>query len=156
MMLLYEKSCCFYSMLMLFNYHPSRIIIILITMINIIVIIIITIIIIFIYFPIHLFQLHIVNYHPNRIIIHGESIGGMIACHIAKTYPVDALICDRTFSSLDGTAARLMGTWAGIGLKYCTLWSTNVVQDYLLCQCPKVILQVLIYIIMYIITREYT
>ena len=66
----------------------------------------------------------------------------MIACHIAKTYPVDALICDRTFSSLDATAARLMGTWAGVGLKYCTLWSTNVVQDYLLCQCPKVILQV--------------
>ena len=152
MMLLHEKSCCFYSMLMLFKHHPSR-------MINIIVIIIITtIIIIFIYFSIHLFQLHIVNYHPNRIIIHGESIGGMIACHIAKTYPVDALICDRTFSSLDGTAARLMGTWAGIGLKYCTLWSTNVVQDYLLCQCPKVILQVYnynyIYIVMYIITRE--
>ena len=79
----------------------------------------------------------------------------MIACHIAKTYPVDALICDRTFSSLDGTAARLMGTWAGIGLKYCTLWSTNVVQDYLLCQCPKVILQVYNYNYIYSYVYNY-
>mmetsp|Transcript_29154 Transcript_29154/g.64737 ORF Transcript_29154/g.64737 Transcript_29154/m.64737 type:complete len:940 (+) Transcript_29154:72-2891(+) len=78
---------------------------------------------------------------PARIIVHGESIGGMIACHLARSYPVDALVCDRTFASLDATAARLLGPWAGYGLKYCTLWNTNVAADYLACTCPKVILQ---------------
>eukprot|EP00428_Durinskia_dybowskii_P077740 CAMPEP_0170356300 /NCGR_PEP_ID=MMETSP0117_2-20130122/1100_1 /TAXON_ID=400756 /ORGANISM="Durinskia baltica, Strain CSIRO CS-38" /LENGTH=996 /DNA_ID=CAMNT_0010610391 /DNA_START=441 /DNA_END=3431 /DNA_ORIENTATION=- len=78
---------------------------------------------------------------PYRIIMHGESIGGMVASHVASTFPVDALICDRTFCTLDATAARLMGQWAGIGLKYCTLWSTNVARDYLAAKCPKIILQ---------------
>lgn len=45
---------------------------------------------------------------PYRIILHGESIGGMVATHLARNYPVDALVCDRTFCSLDATAARLM------------------------------------------------
>jgi surfactin synthase thioesterase subunit len=45
---------------------------------------------------------------PYRIIMHGESIGGMVACHVARNYPVDALVCDRTFATLDATAARLM------------------------------------------------
>jgi hypothetical protein len=45
---------------------------------------------------------------PYRIILHGESIGGMVACHLARHRPVDALVCDRTFASLDATAARLM------------------------------------------------
>jgi hypothetical protein len=79
---------------------------------------------------------------PVRIVVHGESIGGMVACHLARHYPVDALVCDRTFSMLDATAARLMGSWAGFGLKYCTLWSTNVVRDYLACTCPKIVIQV--------------
>lgn len=43
-----------------------------------------------------------------RIVVHGESIGGMVACHLARHLPVDALICDRTFATLDATAARLM------------------------------------------------
>jgi pimeloyl-ACP methyl ester carboxylesterase len=80
--------------------------------------------------------------NPARILVHGESIGGMIACHVAKVYPVDALVCDRTFASLDATAARLLGPWAGYGLKYCSLWNTDVAGDYLACTCPKVILQV--------------
>jgi len=33
------------------------------------------------------------------------------------------------------------GSWAGLGLKYCTLWSTNVMRDYLAATCPKIILQ---------------
>jgi pimeloyl-ACP methyl ester carboxylesterase len=45
---------------------------------------------------------------PYRIILHGESIGGMVACHVARTHPVDALVCDRTFATLDSTAARLL------------------------------------------------
>ena len=77
-----------------------------------------------------------------KILIHGESIGGLVACHIAKSCSVDALICDRTFSSLDATAARLLGSWASIGLRNIVLWSTNVTADYLQCTCPfKLLLQ---------------
>ena len=77
-----------------------------------------------------------------KIIIHGESIGGLVACHIAKTYSIDALICDRTFSSLDATASRLLGSWASIGLRNIVLWPTNVTVDYLQCKCPyKLLLQ---------------
>lgn len=43
-----------------------------------------------------------------------------------------------TFSS----HTNKQGRWAGWGLKYCTLWSTNVVRDYLACTCPKIIIQV--------------
>lgn len=32
----------------------------------------------------------------------------MVACHLARTQPVDCLVCDRTFATLDATAARLM------------------------------------------------
>jgi hypothetical protein len=37
----------------------------------------------------------------------------------------------------------LQGKWAGWGLQYCTLWSTNVARDYLASTCPKIILQVI-------------
>ena len=52
---------------------------------------------------------------PFRIILHGESIGGMVACHLARRVPVDALVCDRTFATLDATAARLMVRFSRTG-----------------------------------------
>lgn len=36
--------------------------------------------------------------------IHGESLGGMVACHIARTKNVNYLFADRTFSSLSEVA----------------------------------------------------
>ena len=47
-----------------------------------------------------------------RLVLHGESIGGLSACHVARRLglgQVDLLICDRTFASLDAVAARLLG-----------------------------------------------
>ena len=40
------------------------------------------------------------NMNLKKIGIHGESLGGMIASHIAETRKVDFLCVDRTFSSL--------------------------------------------------------
>lgn len=77
----------------------------------------------------------------HRILVHGESLGGMVACHLARKYKIDLLVCDRTFASLDGVANRMLGTWAGLGLKYLGFWFTNVVSDYLAADCHKVILQ---------------
>lgn len=82
------------------------------------------------------------EYNPSKLIIHGESIGGMIACHIARHCNVEALICDRTFSSLDSAASRLMGNWAGMSMRNLVLWNTNVVDDFLQAHCEKLILQV--------------
>ena len=81
-----------------------------------------------------------------KIIVHGESIGGMVASHLAahSTYKhfIKLLICDKSFGSLDAVAARMLGSWASIGLRYVGQWFTNVALDYLSVSCPKIILQV--------------
>lgn len=79
------------------------------------------------------------------IILHGESIGGMVAAHIAcrskYKHMVKMLICDKAFGSLDAVASRMLGSWASIGLRYIGHWYTNVVLNYFECSCPKVCLQ---------------
>lgn len=79
-----------------------------------------------------------------KIIVHGESIGGLVACSIAanNNNRIAALVCDRTFASLDATASRLMGSWAGNFMKFGAFWNTNVVNNYLKANCPKIVLQV--------------
>jgi len=126
---------------------------------------------------------HVMN--VRRLIVHGESVGGMVATHIAAidakidltdvgmkhsasstgnsgsgasldadvgdiemhlagwgttssvTYGhgqgniVKALVCDRTFASLDSVAGRLLGSWAAAGLWYLGCWYTNSTADYL-------------------------
>ncbi len=80
---------------------------------------------------------------PAAFIVHGESIGGLAACFVARSCQVDLLVCDRTFASLDALATRLLGAmFVGYGLKYLGLWSTHVVGDFLACECPKLVLQV--------------
>lgn len=66
-----------------------------------------------------------------KLIVHGESIGGMMACHAASVCNVDLLICDRTFCSLDAVAERLLGAWASVGLQSICRWKTDVVTDFM-------------------------
>lgn len=83
------------------------------------------------------------NNVPVKIIVHGQSIGGMIASHIANHCPVSGLICDRTFASLDATACRIIGNWAGFSVRYGAFWNTNIVKDYLnINHCPKLFIHV--------------
>lgn len=99
---------------------------------------------------------------PQKILVHGESIGGLVACHLAATFSsqnssnsssssggsggssvvVAGLVCDRTFASLDSTAARLLGSWAGLSLRYLVGWQTDTVTEYLQASCAKLVLQV--------------
>ena len=81
-----------------------------------------------------------------KLLVHGESIGGMVACHIASRPDVkaDMLVVDRSFAALDCLAGRLLGGWAALGLRWLALWTTDVVSDYLNTRCPKIILQVCI------------
>lgn len=81
------------------------------------------------------------EFHPRDILVHGESIGGMVACHLARHRPIHALVCDRTFGSLDAAARRILAQWAGSAVKYAAWWNTDVVTDYLSATCAKVMLQ---------------
>ena len=76
-----------------------------------------------------------------KIIVHGESMGGMIACHVAKQCDPNLLIVDRTFSSLAAAGGHLLAWWAEPGMNYTTFWDTNSVQKYISTSCPKILLQ---------------
>ena len=79
----------------------------------------------------------------NDLLVHGESIGGMVGCHVAAHAepPPRLLVADRTFASLDAVAEKLLGKWASFGLRYLGLWNTNVVADYSAAACEKVLIQ---------------
>eukprot|EP00602_Paraphysomonas_sp_CaronLab_P013816 CAMPEP_0185041582 /NCGR_PEP_ID=MMETSP1103-20130426/41078_1 /TAXON_ID=36769 /ORGANISM="Paraphysomonas bandaiensis, Strain Caron Lab Isolate" /LENGTH=770 /DNA_ID=CAMNT_0027581383 /DNA_START=370 /DNA_END=2682 /DNA_ORIENTATION=+ len=72
--------------------------------------------------------------------LHGESIGGMVACHIARRCESSALVCDRTFVCLEAVARRMLGDWAGVGLRMFQ-WDTDVLDDYLHTDCCKIVIQ---------------
>lgn len=57
-----------------------------------------------------------------RIIAHGESIGGVTACHLAGRGIVDGVLADRTLDSLPRTASHMMFPAAGAGLGLVTRW----------------------------------
>ncbi|KDO27420.1 hypothetical protein SPRG_07008 [Saprolegnia parasitica CBS 223.65] len=75
-----------------------------------------------------------------RLAIHGESIGGMVATHVAKHADgIELLIADRTFANLPAVAQRLVASWAGRALSCVTRWQTDNVTNYLDATCHKVV-----------------
>ena len=60
-----------------------------------------------------------------RIIVHGESLGGIAACHLAHAGVVDLLIADRTFDTLPRTARAMLGAWAETALMLVTGWRSS-------------------------------
>ena len=71
--------------------------------------------------------------------VHGESLGGCIAWHIANNVDVTFLFADRTFASLDFVAKHSFGVIAGMLFKYITKWNHSSVDDYLAAKCYKVV-----------------
>jgi len=51
-----------------------------------------------------------------RVVVHGESLGGLAACWVGGQGGADAIVADRTFSSLPAMAQVMMGTWAAVAL----------------------------------------
>ncbi|KAG5179195.1 hypothetical protein JKP88DRAFT_350016 [Tribonema minus] len=74
-----------------------------------------------------------------HVMVHGESIGGMVAAAAAARCQVDLAVLDRTFSSLPAAAQRLMGTWTNPAMWALTQWSTNVARDFIACDCAKLV-----------------
>jgi hypothetical protein len=54
--------------------------------------------------------------------VHGLSMGGMIASHLARKGLVDFLFADRTFSALDEVPVYSMGNWAKWGMNIFSFW----------------------------------
>lgn len=67
-----------------------------------------------------------------------------MATHIAahSKQGCQLLVCDRSFASLDAAGSRLMGSWAGWGLRWVCMWSTDSVSDYIAASnCHKCVIQ---------------
>ena len=55
---------------------------------------------------------------PMGLVIHGESIGGMVACHAAEDRGDECLlIVDRSFRCLEAVAENMLGSWVGFATK---------------------------------------
>ncbi len=74
-----------------------------------------------------------------RVILHGESLGGAVAAHVAKKAGCDFLFSDRTFSDLDAVAEYSVGAFAAAAMKQVTGWAINTTQEFLGAQCYKVV-----------------
>ena len=74
-----------------------------------------------------------------RLGVHGESLGGWIACHLARYCDVDFLYADRSFSSLENVASYNFGNWANKLLRLATKWKGDASWDYLFVDCYKVL-----------------
>ena len=67
-----------------------------------------------------------------RFLFHGESIGGIAACHAAATCGEQSLlIADRTFASLERVASALVSEYAAKLLYIVTGWDSNNVDGFL-------------------------
>lgn len=71
--------------------------------------------------------------------IHGESLGGIIACDLARHCEIDFLFVDRGFSRLNEIVQYSFGTWAKYLLKLISKWDLDASIDYLYVNCYKVI-----------------
>eukprot|EP01022_Parablepharisma_sp_SALTPOND_P028483 TRINITY_DN71038_c0_g1_i1.p1 TRINITY_DN71038_c0_g1~~TRINITY_DN71038_c0_g1_i1.p1 ORF type:complete len:560 (+),score=41.95 TRINITY_DN71038_c0_g1_i1:670-2349(+) len=74
-----------------------------------------------------------------RIILHGESLGGSVAAHIAAKLGCDLLFTDRTFSDLDAIAEFSVGPVAAAIMKQATGWHLETTNSFLAAQCYKVL-----------------
>jgi hypothetical protein len=82
-----------------------------------------------------------VSLYPDaKIMVHGESMGGMVACSLASKYPLHVSLAyiDRTFSNLPQVGSTLLkmdfvakyGPWI-------LPWKTDNVEAWLSIPCPK-------------------
>ena len=77
--------------------------------------------------------------NTSNIIVHGISLGGAVASHIARKGLCDFVVCDRTFGSLSEVPRAMLGLWATIGLKYLFEWNTDNTKDFYYSNCYKII-----------------
>ncbi|GMH50137.1 hypothetical protein TL16_g00701 [Triparma laevis f. inornata] len=81
----------------------------------------------------------------SKLIVHGESIGGMVAASAAEGRDDDTLlIVDRSFKCLEAVAENMLGGWVGVAMRvFLRGWNSDIVTSFekkrgakLICQDP--------------------
>lgn len=75
-----------------------------------------------------------------KIGVHGQSLGGMVACHLAKHANLEYLCADRTFSTLTSVARLSFGPILGKIYLWVTGWSDDSSPNFKDANCYKVLL----------------
>jgi len=70
---------------------------------------------------------------------HGESMGGLVAVHLARWKNINFLCADRTFESLSKVGSHVAGKFLAMVYRMITLWSDQVSKDYLEANCYKIL-----------------
>jgi hypothetical protein len=71
--------------------------------------------------------------------VHGESLGGFVATHVASAKNLDFLCADRTFSSLSSIANIGFNRFLFYLFKSITTWDRNSSLNYLNSNCYKLV-----------------
>ena len=79
------------------------------------------------------------NYNVKKIGVHGESLGGMVASHIAKAKNLEFLCADRTFSSLTDVAFAGFGRFLYSIYLVVTGWTNDSSDSYIDSNCYKIL-----------------
>ena len=74
-----------------------------------------------------------------KIGVHGESLGGLIASHLARHANIDYVCADRTFSSLTDVATYSFGRLLGILYQMITGWNDDTSENFIQAPCFKII-----------------
>ncbi|KAM3127781.1 hypothetical protein pb186bvf_020110 [Paramecium bursaria] len=73
------------------------------------------------------------------LLLHGESLGGMVACHLGKTKKAQFLFADRTFSSISSIATVGISKVARFMFNLITSWNYDSAEAYIQCPYYKVL-----------------
>lgn len=77
--------------------------------------------------------------HVTKIGVHGESLGGLVACHLARKAKIDYLCADRTFSSLVNVARYGFGKYLALLYRIVTRWDDDTSENFVEAPCYKII-----------------
>lgn len=77
--------------------------------------------------------------HIGKLGAFGESLGGLVACHIAAKLHLDLLVADRTFGSLEAVAEHGFHPVAGWLLRNVRWWGDVTAYNFVEAECYKVV-----------------
>eukprot|EP00927_Polykrikos_kofoidii_P074482 TRINITY_DN70483_c0_g1_i1.p1 TRINITY_DN70483_c0_g1~~TRINITY_DN70483_c0_g1_i1.p1 ORF type:complete len:898 (-),score=115.56 TRINITY_DN70483_c0_g1_i1:2-2695(-) len=81
------------------------------------------------------------RFNVRRFAVHGRSMGGYVASHIASKFgEVELIVADRTFSSLMCTASTALGSWAAVILAFVFAFASSVQTFMSRVDCYKVLI----------------
>lgn len=73
------------------------------------------------------------------LLLHGQSLGGVVASHVAAKLGCDLLFADRAFSCLENVAEATVGGFLTGVMKAVTGWCLDCTTDFLSAQCYKIV-----------------